>query len=98
MMRGMFKVILLVTQLSDVKRLHYRMVNINGEKGCVQGVIYDHMASRFMATQGSCQDVNCIHYRGKTIIPFCCEITGYSCNEYIYNEADSTELCPTPSL
>ena len=83
MLRRLFKFIFLLTQLSDVKRLHYRMVTINGEKGCVQGIIGDRMASRLMASLGSCKDVNCIHYKGESKIPFCCEITGYSCNEYI---------------
>jgi len=49
----------------------------------VEGVISDKMAQRLKATLGKCQDVNCVHYRGKTKLPFCCEVSGYSCNEYI---------------
>ncbi len=83
MLKKIYKLIFLLTQMRDVKRLHYKMAKVNGEKGCVEGVISDKMAQRLKATLGKCQDVNCVHYRGKTKLPFCCEVSGYSCNEYI---------------
>jgi hypothetical protein len=70
-------------QIGEMKRLHYKMVTVSGEKGCVEGVISDKTAKHWRATLGQCYDVNCIHYRGSIKLPFCCEITGYSCNEYI---------------
>ena len=71
------------TQVGEVKRLHYKMVTVSGVKGCVEGAISDKTSKHWKATLGECYDVNCIHFRGTMKLPFCCEITGYSCNEYI---------------
>jgi len=56
---------------------------MSDDKGCVEGVISDKTAKRWKATVGECYGVNCIQYRGTMKLLFCCEITGYSCNEYI---------------
>jgi len=83
MLKRLCKLIFVFTQMGEVKRLHYKMVTVSGDKGCVEGVISDKTAKRWKATLGGCYDVNCIQYRGTMKLPFCCEITGYSCNEYI---------------
>ena len=83
MFKKILKFMFLLSQLNDDKQLHYIRATVGGEKGCVEATISDSMAERFKATRGSCSDISCLSYRGRGKLPFCCEITGYSCNEYI---------------
>ncbi len=83
MFKKFFKFIFLLSQVNDDKKLHYIRANVGGEKGCVEATISDSMAKRFKATRGSCSDISCLYYKGRGKLPFCCEITGYSCSEYI---------------
>jgi hypothetical protein len=83
MIERLYKLLFIFAVFGCEKHLHYKMVTVNGEKGCVEGVMSEKMANQLKATFGKCKDVNCIYYRGKIKLPFCCEITGYSCNEYI---------------
>ena len=83
MLNRVVKILFFFTQIRDDKRMHYIRAKVNGDKGCVQGVISDSMALQLKATPGTCADIGCQIYKGKTTIPLCCKVTGYSCNEYI---------------
>mgnify|MGYP001256999392 FL=1 len=73
----------LLSQTKNIKTMHYRIIKVENELGCVQGLITRKMAEKLNANAGKCSDVNCNIYRGKITLPFCCIITGYSCGELI---------------
>ena len=41
MLKRLCKLLFVFAQMGEVKRLHYKMVTVSGEKGCVEGVISD---------------------------------------------------------
>lgn len=79
MMKPLIYLFILLWRKEDYKIIHYRMVNVNGKKGCVQANVTRDIGRRFEANIGKCSDVSCKHYQGKTMIPFCCYATGFSC-------------------
>tara|TARA_B100001769_G_scaffold222729_1_gene183209 strand:- start:2459 stop:2710 length:252 start_codon:yes stop_codon:yes gene_type:complete len=83
MLEKIFKFFFILSQSNSAKTLYYRMALVNGEQGCIQGIISEKMSVKFNAKKGSCTQVGCTKYRGTTKIPFCCQVEGYSCSEYI---------------
>jgi len=83
MIRRLRNIIFILFQIRDQRTLYYRVATVNGEQGCVQGILSEKMANRFKAKRGSCTQIGCVTYKGTTKIPFCCEVEGYSCSQYI---------------
>ena len=83
MIGKLLKIFFIVTQVNDPKTLFYRMATVNGEKGCIQALVSEKMAKKFNAIKGSCTQIGCLTYKGTTKIPFCCQVEGYSCSDYI---------------
>jgi len=83
MIRRLRNILFILFQIGAQKTLYYRVATVNGEQGCIQGFLSEKMANRFNAKRGSCNQIGCLTYKGKTKIPFCCEVEGYSCGEYI---------------
>tara|TARA_B000000437_G_scaffold211120_1_gene181671 strand:- start:638 stop:889 length:252 start_codon:yes stop_codon:yes gene_type:complete len=83
MFNKIYNFIFILFQIRDPRTLYYRKATVNGEKGCIQSVISEKMAKKFNAERGSCTEIGCITYKGITKIPFCCQVEGYSCSEYI---------------
>ncbi len=83
MIGKLFKIFFIVTQVNDPKTLFYRMATVNGEKGCIQALVSEKMAKKLNAIKGSCTQIGCLTYKGTTKIPFCCQVEGYSCSDYI---------------
>jgi len=83
MIKRLRNMIFILFQIRDQRTLYYRVATVNGEQGCVQGILREKMANRFSAKRGSCSQIGCVTYKGTARIPFCCEVEGYSCSQYI---------------
>jgi|TARA_R110001592_G_scaffold113469_1_gene312571 hypothetical protein len=83
MIRRLQNILFILYPLLDNRRLYYKVVAVNGEQGCVEGFLSEKMANIFKANRGSCREIGCVTYKGRTIIPLCCEVEGYSCSQYI---------------
>tara|TARA_B100000902_G_scaffold398715_1_gene466544 strand:- start:753 stop:1004 length:252 start_codon:yes stop_codon:yes gene_type:complete len=83
MIRRIGNILFILFQIQDQRTLYYRVATVNGEQGCIQGILSEKMANRFKAKRGSCSQIGCVTYKGTTKIPFCCIVEGYSCSQYI---------------
>ena len=70
----------------EVSQNYYRMVIKDNQPGCVEAKISKNLAKRFNAHLGYCKDVGCNEYKGKQLIPFCCTVKGYGCNNFNYSK------------
>lgn len=83
MFQKLFKIIFLISQMKDNKKLYYKSATINGEKGCVQSYISDKTAKRLDASPGKCNDINCNTYKGEHVIPLLCTLQCFVCEGFI---------------
>ena len=59
MIRRISKILFILFQLRDQRTLYYRVATVNGEKGCIQGILSEKMANKFKAKRGSCSQIGC---------------------------------------
>ncbi len=65
---------------------YFKFIKHNNKNGCVEANTTQRVANIFNAIPGFCSQQNCTIYKGTYVLPFCCKVHGYECNDnVIYN-------------
>ena len=79
-MKKLFKIIFLISQMRDNKKLYYKRATISGKSGCVQSLLSVKMATKINALPGRCSDIGCHSYACEHIIPMFCTMQCFMCD------------------
>lgn len=67
--------------------VYYKLIQHKNNIGCVEANTTQRVANTFHAIPGSCSQQNCTSFKGIYVLPFCCKINGYECNNNIISNA-----------
>ena len=67
--------------------MYYKLIYHKNKNACVEANTTQRMAKTFNANLGTCRQQNCTIYKGNYILPFCCKVNGYECDNNIINNS-----------
>ena len=65
--------------LSDRKAFFYKLIEIDGQMGCVHAFTTQPIASKFGGSKGTCKEVDCLVPSGIKDILFIGKVYGFYC-------------------
>lgn len=80
MIKKLFKIIFLISQIKDNKKLYYKRATVSGKSGCVQALLSDKMAKKLNLLPGRCSDIDCHTYKCEHNIPMLCTMQCFMCD------------------
>lgn len=64
---------------SDRKSFYYKLINIDGQMGCVHAYTSQSIANKFGGSKGKCDEVDCLVPSGIKDILFLGKVYGFYC-------------------
>lgn len=65
--------------LSDRKAFFYKLIDIDGQMGCVHAYTSQSIANKFGGSKGTCKEVDCLVPSGVKDILFIGKVYGFYC-------------------
>lgn len=79
LMKTLYLIFLLFSKTKNHEEIYHKMINYNGNKGCIEATMNMKKAKRLNADKGKCYQFNCKKYQGEKFIPYIGKIKGYKC-------------------